>query len=558
MQVKAELIKNSMFRHFNHITSHKWHLFIRLFLLLAALSSCQVIRHEPPKFNHNSALFQTYYPIEFTSFDGTKLRATVFQPHLSASQSAPVIIQLHAFAISRIKYPKSFMGHWLFSGEAAMQLWQRGYWVVSLDLRGHGDSEGMINLADPKQEIRDIQLLIDWISKNLPRVSQKQHDPLIGIIGDSYGAGIALLSSAQDSRIDSIVSANGWYDLKEALAPNQIPKIGWLMTPLFTGHFLNPGRMSAFFDAFYQDAVDNHIDHQYDQALEQRSLRYWCESNHPPQADVLILQGIRDILFDFNQGIGIRNCLQKTSNQYRLLGIHDGHLQPFLQWGGSNTFYHVESKLQCGNNLPINTQEAVQDWFNYTLRGNLSAGKRVPSLCISSSATTGVQLSAIPVGGTNIPLGLPIDSRIYRSSFTPKVLVSYIGKLRSGPTQPLIFPLYNVDNATQLVGTPKLTIQNHNPSDQKVNLFIGIGLIEKDKLSIINDQVIAIKSDSLNSSQRLLLKTLAIELKKGERLVCVIYAYQHRQGLSNDWWQTMNIQGEVSLPISAIVQKKTL
>lgn len=515
---------------------------------MVAVSGCQAVNRGIPASTHHEDLAQAYYPIEFTSFDGVKLRATVFQPHLTANKSAPVVIQLHAFAMSRVKHPKSLIDRWLFSGKSAIELWKSGYWVVSLDLRGHGDSEGMINLADPAQEIRDISILIDWIKKNLPRVSQKHGDPMIGLIGDSYGAGVALLSSTQDKRIDSIVSANGWYDLNEGLAPNHIPKIGWLITPLFTGHFFNPGRMSKFFDAFYQDALDNNIQHQYDKDLQQRSLRYWCDAGHLPQADTLIFQGTRDILFDFHQGIGIRNCLQKASQQHRLIGINDGHLQPFLQWGGSNTFYHVEAEVHCGDQLTLNTQAAVKNWFDFTLRGDLSAGTQVPSLCMSTSSSAGVQLPDIAVGGTSITLGSAINTDEYHSFFTPKALVSYVGKLRSGPTQPLIFTLHDVTKNIRIVGTPQFTLKNFNTPALDVNLFIGLGILEKEKLSILNDQVFAIKAKTLSASQTISLKTIAVALKKGQQLVLVIYAYQHRKGLAHHWWQKMAIQGSVSVP----------
>ncbi len=541
-----------MLEQFKALQKIEWFLSAVLLAILLCLPGCQIRNHSLPAAKSTDTLKQTYYPIEFTSFDGTRLTATVFQPQLAANQSAPVIIQLHAFAISRVTHPKSIIGNWLFSGESALALWQRGYWVISLDLRGHGDSEGMINLADPEKEIRDIQALLDWITNNLPRISQKQQDPIVGIIGDSYGAGIALLTSAQDQRIDAVVSANGWYDLKEALEPNQIPKIGWLMTPLFTGHFFNPGRMNSFFDDFYQDALDNRIHHQYDEALEQRSLRYWCEAGQPPQADVLILQGTRDILFDFNQGIDIQNCLKKAEKQSRLLGIYDGHLQPFLQWGGSNTFYHVDNKLHCGNHQVLDTQATVENWFDYILKDDKSAGKKVPDLCISTSANTGVQVAQMPVGGKKFQLREPLDSHRYRSHFTPKPLVSYMGKWRSGPTQPMIFELQKINEPTRLVGTPQLQIKNLQATTKKMNLFIGIGILEKNKLTVIDDQVVAIKSDALNSLQKITLKTLAIDLTAGQTLVCVIYAYQHRQGLDGHWWQDMALVGEVALPLTDI------
>lgn len=491
---------------------------------------------------------KTYYPIEFKSFDGTLLRATLFQPELNAHQTAPVIIQLHAFAVSRVKKPKSFMGNWFFSGETALKLWQQGYWVVSLDLRGHGDSEGNINLADPQQEIRDISALIDWLTQNLPAITTLHQDPVIGIIGDSYGAGVALLASTQDKRIDAIVSANGWYDLAEGLSPDQIPKIGWLTTPLFTGHIFNPGRMNLFFNNFYQDAVHNNIHHQYDALLQERSVKYFCEHQQPIQADTLIIQGLRDILFDFNQGLGIQDCLHQAQRDNRLLGIYNGHLQPFLQWNGSNTFYYVEKQLHCDQSS-INLQTAAKDWFDFKLKNDTNAGLRVPKLCLSTSANTGALINNLPANDKKVELKSPWLSSPVGRHITPKAIVSYINKPWSQPLKPLTYLLTPITQSGNWVGTPRVRLHSKAANIPDLNLFIGIAILENHKLTLINDQVTAIKSRSLNQPRTITLNTLATRIHAGQTLVGVIYAYQHRLGVRGNWWESLQLEGEIFIPM---------
>ncbi|KAB0476723.1 alpha/beta hydrolase, partial [Pseudomonas vancouverensis] len=97
-------------------------------------------------------LKQRYYQAKTTAPDGTVLAFTVYQPHLKPGQTAPLILHTHGFGLSRMKRPElSLYGFLLPTGQVAKTAWQKGYWVMSYDQRGHGDSQGKIRLTDPEK-----------------------------------------------------------------------------------------------------------------------------------------------------------------------------------------------------------------------------------------------------------------------------------------------------------------------------------------------------------------------------------------------------------------------
>ncbi|MES2664390.1 MAG: CocE/NonD family hydrolase, partial [Pseudomonadota bacterium] len=121
---------------------------------------------------HSAALLKArYFSVDIPSFDGTRIRATVYQPALAPKDTAPVIIHAHAFGFFRMSQPKSLYGRYLYTGKTAIEAWRQGYWVISYDQRGHGASGGKIGLMDPEFEVRDLSYIIDWIENNIPRLS---------------------------------------------------------------------------------------------------------------------------------------------------------------------------------------------------------------------------------------------------------------------------------------------------------------------------------------------------------------------------------------------------
>jgi len=100
-----------------------------------------------------------------------------------------------------------------------------GYNVISFDPRGEYASGGVLQLDSPFYEGRDISSIITWATGSTnPARSQVQTDvsgdPLIGMVGGSYGGAIQLTAASIDPRIDAIVPELAWNSLNSSLYPN--------------------------------------------------------------------------------------------------------------------------------------------------------------------------------------------------------------------------------------------------------------------------------------------------------------------------------------------------
>jgi len=123
-----------------------------------------------------------------------------------------------------------------------------GYNVVTWDPRGEFASGGILQLDSPFWEGRDTSAIISWLTSD-SNVAKNQiltddGDPLIGMIGGSYGGGIQLATAGTpDKRIDAIVPTITWNSLNEALYPNDTFKTGWanllLLALVTTGARIN-------------------------------------------------------------------------------------------------------------------------------------------------------------------------------------------------------------------------------------------------------------------------------------------------------------------------------
>jgi ABC-2 type transport system ATP-binding protein len=99
-----------------------------------------------------------------------------------------------------------------------------GFNVITWDPRGEWASGGVLQLDSPFFEGRDVASIISWAAGpgNIAQsqVATEDGDPLIGMVGGSYGGGIQLTSAAIDPRIDAIVPGIAWNTLNESLYPD--------------------------------------------------------------------------------------------------------------------------------------------------------------------------------------------------------------------------------------------------------------------------------------------------------------------------------------------------
>lgn len=97
---------------------------------------------------------------------------------------------------------------------------QAGFIAVAYDARGFGESGGHTDIAGPAT-MADLTSVLDWVE------ARYATNGLVGLVGQSYGAGQALLAWSKDPRITTAVPMYGWVDLADGLVPNNVPKLEW-------------------------------------------------------------------------------------------------------------------------------------------------------------------------------------------------------------------------------------------------------------------------------------------------------------------------------------------
>lgn len=92
-----------------------------------------------------------------------------------------------------------------------------GYQVVAYAQRGFAKSTGAVDFAGTATQ-RDASTVITWAIAHTP--ADPKH---VGMVGISYGAGIALLAAAHDKRVRAVGALSTWSDVAESFDPQSTP-----------------------------------------------------------------------------------------------------------------------------------------------------------------------------------------------------------------------------------------------------------------------------------------------------------------------------------------------
>ena len=99
------------------------------------------------------------------------------------------------------KVPAILLAHGFGETKYAVQpeaeyLARAGFAVLTWSARGFGASTGQIGLDSPDYEVKDVEQLVSWLARQPRVLLDRPGDPRVGITGESYGGGIALLAAA--------------------------------------------------------------------------------------------------------------------------------------------------------------------------------------------------------------------------------------------------------------------------------------------------------------------------------------------------------------------------
>lgn len=266
----------------------------------------------------DAALAQGYQaPIAFTtkiiSFDGTPISVNFFPAlGLAAGKTAPTI--LNGPSLATAGYTDPSQETTVFGLVPGLkQLRAAGYDVVTWDPRGEYASGGVLQLDSPDYEAKDVSAIITWVAGQpetaLESVPQGQPaDPLIGMVGGSYGGGIQLTSAGIDPRIDAIAPGIAWNSLNTALYPQHAFKTSFasllLLSLVVSGSRIDP----TIYSGIATGALLGFLT-----PAQQDFLAAASPDNVVQNIDIptLFLQGTVDVLFPLQQAVANATVIEQ-------------------------------------------------------------------------------------------------------------------------------------------------------------------------------------------------------------------------------------------------------
>lgn len=255
---------------------------------------------------------------------------TLYRPAGATSRNpVPLVMHSHGWGGKRTTSPAAF-AKWL----------DAGFGVLSFDQRGFGESGGLAHIQNPDFEGRDVVRLVDFVASLDWVAKERSKDPKLGAIGGSYGGGFQFVGAFTElrergrTRFDALAPDKTWWDLKESLAPSEVPRTGWAaalfaLAPDSLPEEIRRGFAYAAATGNWpkgQDPAAPNLD-----AFFRRNGPAWhvSEGRRLP-IPMLVYQGATDNLFNLNQGIKNFELAMTPRARARsiFVGYNGGHAGP--------------------------------------------------------------------------------------------------------------------------------------------------------------------------------------------------------------------------------------
>lgn len=540
----------------------------------------------------------------------------VFEPtHLQAGKSYPLVLQGHGYGGSRETTAPD--------GSFIKRLNDAGYYVISIDQRGFGESSGTVRVMDPEYEGQDLVAVLDW-AENLEGLRRRSNgEMMVGSYGGSYGGMYQVLLYAIDPRHRLRVLAPDItpHDLTYSLNPNGVVKSGWGLALVAGGEasitqILQPAdpvgtvtslvqqlgeggtrEDTAIIEILATAGATNNFPESGLNFMRYHSLRYFCDGQpagpqnfllgtpdaltvapmQPPKADVLLTQGFRDTLFNFNDGLHNYECLHALGGDVRLLTHQTGHilpvslgavgledpLDPFYQAITFPGTGDAAGTRSCGT---LNLDDVQFAWFQEKLRGeNGAINAALPTgkdFCLSLAEGDAIETKSVKRGGQSFDI----------DASTPQLnsLLGVVGSLLgNGVRDSLLLAdqaLYTVPAGGAIIaGVPMLHVDIEGLTgaeqatcttdlvqlacDPIYFLAIGHRPAGQTRWDIIDDQITPVRGFGQHDLE---MNGIAERLAEGEQVALLIYAFTAQYPIT--WSRDVavpasTLSGTVDLPL---------
>jgi ABC-2 type transport system ATP-binding protein len=251
----------------------------------------------------------------------------------------------------------------------AEKLARDGYAVLTWSARGFGESTGQIGLNDPDNEVKDVTRLIDWLATRPEVRLDAAGDPRVGVTGASYGGAVSLLAAGYDKRVDAIAPQITYWNLADALFPNDVFKKLWAGIFFSTGSTASAdptagsANANATSDATgcgrFQPVVCDMYERVAVAGKPDAAARALLEARSPSavgdriKVPALIVQGQSDSLFPLGQADAMAKQISANGAPVSVDWIAGGHD------GGDRETARIEGR--------------ISDWFDRYLKEDKGA-----------------------------------------------------------------------------------------------------------------------------------------------------------------------------------------
>ncbi|WP_328874785.1 CocE/NonD family hydrolase [Streptomyces sp. NBC_00287] len=295
--------------------------------------------------------------VDITGDGGTTLKANVITPAgADGTRRYPLLVFPTSWGTPQVEYLAQ-----------AQKLANSGYVVVSYNVRGFWQSGGEIEVAGPP-DVADASRVIDWALANTPADAGR-----IGMGGVSYGAGISLLTAAQDERVRAVAALSGWADLIDSIYSGRTQHTQ--AAALLDGASLVTGRQSAelreIFNAFQSSDLSKE-DTMIAWGKKRSATTYLDQLNDNAPA-VLLANAWGDSIFPPNQ---YADFYEKLTGPKR------------LQFRPGD---HATAELTGLLGLPNDVWTDTERWFDRYLKGEHNGIDHEQPVQLKSRSTGGYE-----------------------------------------------------------------------------------------------------------------------------------------------------------------------
>lgn len=261
-----------------------------------------------------------------------KICYSLFEPATaSAKHKVPLIFHSHGWGGSRVTSA---------TDPQVKPFLDAGYGVLSFDQRGFGQSGGKAHVENPDIEGHDVENLVTLVSHLKWVVQDGPGDPRIGAIGGSYGGGyqfVGAFREIQDKHkqvFDALAPQITWYDLRQSLAPQGVPKTEWDTALTAAGANALPQDVlegfaeSAATGTWSDGSVPGTVN--LNAFFAKNGPKWQVSQGRHINVPVLFGQGITDELFPLDQGFSNwAHALTPSARRKSIfVGYNGGHVLP--------------------------------------------------------------------------------------------------------------------------------------------------------------------------------------------------------------------------------------